>query len=54
VDEMRLSAVTASAPLHVPWEMTGGLSHPLLEKLRLPAGTTSAPKGGRGQVGEVI
>ncbi len=47
MDERRLSAVTASAPLHVPWEMTGGLSHPLLEKLRLPAGTASAPKASR-------
>ncbi len=30
--------------LYVPWEKTGGLSHPLQEKLRLPAGAASTPK----------
>jgi hypothetical protein len=43
VDERRLPVVTASSALQVPLEMTGGLSHPLLEKLMLPADTASAP-----------
>ncbi len=43
MDERRLPAVMASAPLHVPWEIIGGLIYPWLEKLMLPADTASAP-----------